>query len=155
MTAESSDDELARLRRLAVVEQLLVPLAGVLDVRDVFARVSDIAGRVLPHDAISLPVISEDETRVVAYATTVTGNYPTGHPVTDLVRRLMTEPWEFEIFEDLQSTPAADPYNASMGYRAELRVPIRLEGRLIALLVVVSNTAALYHPADVVVARRI
>jgi two-component system NtrC family response regulator len=155
MTAESSDDELARLRRLAVVEQLLVPLASVLDVRDVFARVSDIAGRVLPHDAISLPVISEDETRVVAYATTVTGNYPTGHPVTDLMRRLMTEPWEFEIFEDLQATPAADPYNASMGYRAELRVPIRLEGRLIALLVIVSHTAALYHPADVVVARRI
>jgi transcriptional regulator with GAF, ATPase, and Fis domain len=155
MTAESSGDELARLRRLAVVDELLAAMAGVLDVRDVFARVSDIAGRVLPHDAISLPVIAEDETRVVEYATTAAGNYPTGHPVTALVRRLMTEPWEFEIFDDLQATPAADPYNASMGYRAELRVPIRLEGRLIALLVIVSNTAAFYRPADVVVARRI
>ena len=155
MTVESSEDELARLRRLAVVEELLTALAGVLDVREVFTSVSDIAGRVLPHDAISLPLIAEDETRVIAYATTATGNYPTAHPVTDLVRRLMTEPWEFEIFDDLQATPAADPYNASMGYRAELRVPIRLEGRLIALLVIVSNTPALYHRADVVVARRI
>lgn len=155
MAAESSDDELARLRRLAVVEELLTALAGVLDVRDVFTRVSDIAGRILPHDAISLPVIAEDETHVVAYATTATGNYPTAHPVTDVVRRSMTDPWEFEIFDDLQATPAADPYNASMGYRSELRVPIRLEGRLIAVLVIVSNTPALYRPADVVVARRV
>jgi transcriptional regulator with GAF, ATPase, and Fis domain len=155
MIAESSNDELARLRRLAVVEELLTPLAGVLDVREVFTRVSDIAGRVLPHDAISLPVITEDETRVIAFATTATGKYPTSHPVPDVLRRLMTEPWEFEIFDDLQATPAADPYNASMGYRAELRVPIRLEGRLTALLVIVSKAPAVYHPADVVVARRI
>jgi hypothetical protein len=36
MVAESADEELARLRRLAVVEELLTPLAVVLDVRDVF-----------------------------------------------------------------------------------------------------------------------
>jgi transcriptional regulator with GAF, ATPase, and Fis domain len=155
MAAESSDDELARLRRLAVVEELLMPLAGVLDVRDVFARVSDIAGRVLPHDAISLPVITEDETRVIAFATTATGTYPATHAVPDVLRRLMTEPWEFEIFDDLQATPGADPYNAALGYRAELRVPIRLEGRLTALLVIVSKAPAVYRPADVVVARRI
>ena len=155
MTAASSDDELARLRRLAVVEELLTPLAGVLDVRDVFTRVSDIAGRVLPHDAISLPVITEDETRVLAFATTATGTYPATHAVPDVLRRLMTEPWEFEIFDDLQITPAADPYNASMGYRAELRVPIRLDGRLLALLVIVSKAPAVYRPSDVVVARRI
>ena len=155
MTAESPDDELARLRRLAVVEELLTPLAGVLDVRDVFTRISDIAGRVLPHDAIGLPVITEDETRVIAFATTAAGEFPSSHPMTDVLRRLMTEPWEYEIFDDLQATPAADPYNASMGYRAELRVPIRLEGKLTALLVIVSNTPARYRPADVVVARRI
>jgi transcriptional regulator with GAF, ATPase, and Fis domain len=155
MIAESSDDELARLRRLAVVEELLTPLAGVLDVRDVFTRVSDIAGRVLPHDAISLPVITEDETRVIAFATTATGTYPATYAVPDVLRRLMTEPWEFEIFDDLHATPGADPYNASMGYRAELRVPIRLEGRLTALLVIVSKAPAVYRPSDVVVARRI
>ena len=155
MTAESSDEELVRLRRLAVVEELLTPLAGVLDVRDVFARVSDIAGRVLPHDAISLPVITEDQTRVIPFATTATGTYPVAHPVPDLLRRLMTEPWEYEIFDDLQATPEADPYNHAMGYRAELRVPIRLEDRLTALLVIVSKSPAVYRPSDVVVARRI
>jgi transcriptional regulator with GAF, ATPase, and Fis domain len=155
MVAESSEHELARLRRLAVVDEMLTALAGVLDVRDVFTRVSDIAGRVLPHDAISLPVITEDETRIIVYATTATGNYPTAHPVTDLVRHLMTARWEFEIVDDLQMTPAADPHNASMGYRSELRIPIRLEGRLIALLLIVSNTPALYRPTDVVIARRI
>ena len=52
MSAESPDEELARLRRLAVVEQLLTTLVGVLDVREVFTRVSEVTGRVLQHDAM-------------------------------------------------------------------------------------------------------
>jgi hypothetical protein len=51
---ESADEELTRLRRLAAVEELLTTLVGVLDVREVFARVSEVAGRVLKH-AIALP----------------------------------------------------------------------------------------------------
>jgi len=43
-TPESVDDELARLRRLAVVDELLTTLVGVLDVRDVLRRVSEVAG---------------------------------------------------------------------------------------------------------------
>src|SRR5512147_1134579 len=57
---ESADEELARLRRLAIVDELLTTLVGALDVREVFARVSEVAGRVLTHDAIALPVITED-----------------------------------------------------------------------------------------------
>jgi transcriptional regulator with GAF, ATPase, and Fis domain len=155
MTAESPDEELARLRRLAVVEELLPALTGVLDVREVFARVSDITRRVLPHDAISLPVITENDSRVIPFATAAIGNYPISHPLPPLLRRLTTEDWEYEIFDDLQATPEADPYYHANGYRAELRVPVRLEGRLIAVLVIVSKSPAVYRPSDAVVAQRV
>ena len=51
---ESPDDELARLRRLAIVDELLRTLVGVLDVREVFAQVKEVAGRVLKHDAATI-----------------------------------------------------------------------------------------------------
>ncbi len=148
--------ELVQLRRLAIVDELLTTLTGVLDVRDAFTRVSEVAARVLAHDAITLPMISDDETRVLAFSTTATGTRPTTtNPVPDALRRLMTEPWDYEIFDDLQTTPDVDRYGHAMGYRSELRVPIRLEGKLAALLVILSKTPALYRPDDVAVARHI
>ena len=126
MTAEPPDQELVRLRRLAVVEELLPALTGVLDVREVFTRVSDITRRVLPHDAIGLPQVTD---RNVAP--------------------------DYEIVDDLRVTPEADPTNHTNGYRAELRVPVRLEGRLIAFLVFVSKQPAVYRPADAAVAQRV
>jgi hypothetical protein len=42
-------------------------LSASLDVRDVFARVSEIVSRVLPHDAISLPVFTEDGEQVIPF----------------------------------------------------------------------------------------
>jgi hypothetical protein len=120
MTAEPPDQELARLRRLAVVEELLPALTGVLDVREVLSRVSDIAHRVLPHDAIILPAVAEHDCR--------------------------GDDWEYEIVDDLQATPEADPSSAANGFRAELRVPVRLEGKPIAVLAIVSKAPAIYRP---------
>jgi Nif-specific regulatory protein len=49
---ESAAEELARLRRLAAVEELLTSLVGVLEMPDVLTRVAEVATRVLPHDDI-------------------------------------------------------------------------------------------------------
>src|SRR4029453_12163768 len=54
-----------------------------------------------------------------------------------------------------QADPDRERHSASLGYRSMLRVPIRLRGEVIALLVVLSRTPAVYRPADAVVARRI
>jgi transcriptional regulator with GAF, ATPase, and Fis domain len=154
---ESTDDELARLRRLAIVDELLTTLVGVLDVRAVFAHVSEVAGRVLTHDAIALPVITEDRQHVIPFATAgpAAVAYPSMHPIPDAARYLLTDPWEFEIVDDLQSDPDRERHNASLGYRSMLRVPIRFNDDVIALLVVLSRTPAVYRPADAVVARRV
>jgi hypothetical protein len=80
---ESAGDELARLRRLAVVEELLPALVGVLDLREVFTRVSEVAGRVLEHDAITLTVMTEDRQQAIPFATTgpAVAAYPHTHPI--------------------------------------------------------------------------
>lgn len=156
-TPESAGDELARLRRLAIVDELLTTLIGVLDVREVFTRVSEVVGRVLEHDAIALPVITEDRQHAILFATAGPAAlaYPRHHPIPDTAQYLLTDPWEFEIVDDLQSHPDREPYSASLGYRSLLRVPIRLHDEVAALLVVLSRTPAVYKPVHAVLARRI
>ncbi len=154
---ESAAEELARLRRLAIVEDLLAALVGTLDVRDVFTRVSELVGRVLQHDAISLPVMTEDRQHVIPFATAgpAAGANPGKHPIPENSRYLFCDPWEFEIVDDMFSEPDRHPYNATLGFRSMLRVPVRLQGEVIAILVVLSRTPGTYRSADAAVARRI
>ena len=154
---ESSDGELERLRRLTAVDALLTALVGVLDVREAFARVSEIAGRVLGHDAIMVLVLTKDGERVVPYAIGGPGAPPDPgeHPLPDDARRLLIEPWEFEILDDLQADPAQPVPLLASGYQSLLRLPVRLQGRVAAILVFLSRARACYTPADVPVARRV
>jgi transcriptional regulator with GAF, ATPase, and Fis domain len=154
---EPAEEELARLRRLAIVEELLTALVGVLDVREVFARVSEVVGRVLTHDALALPVFTDDRQHAIPFATAgpAAVAYPGSHPIPESARYLLRDPWEFEIVDDLQAEPERERHSASLGYRSLLRVPVRLQGEVIALLVVLSRAPAAYQPADAAVARRI
>jgi transcriptional regulator with GAF, ATPase, and Fis domain len=151
--AESADAELVRLRRLSIVDELLTTLVGTLDVGDVLTRVSEVAGRVLPHDAISLPLLTEDRRHVVPLATA--GPDPGRQAIPESERHLFTDPWESEIVDDMLSEPERHLFDASLQCRSMLRVPIRLQDQIVALLVVMSRAAAAYRPADVAVARRI
>jgi GAF domain-containing protein len=45
-----------RAKNLEVLDGLLNTITGVLDIREVFDRVSEIARRVLPHDMMALPL---------------------------------------------------------------------------------------------------
>jgi transcriptional regulator with GAF, ATPase, and Fis domain len=154
---DSVDTELARLRRLAAVDELLTTLVDVLDVREVFARISEIAGRVVSHDAITVIVLTEDREHVIPYAIAgpAAAESPGQHPVPETARWLFEKSWEFEIIDDLQADPSQPPQLLAGGYRAMLRVPVRLQQRVQALLVVLSRTAGLYDQSDVAVARRI
>jgi two-component system response regulator AtoC len=150
-------EENRRAANLETLDALLDTFTGVLDVRDVFNRVSEIASQVIPHDAIALPVVTEDREHAIAFAMAgvPATAYPPRHRISDANRRLLVEPWEFEICDDLQQNPELDPESSGLGYRSALRVPVRLEGQLAACLVFFSRTPALYRKADVLVARRI
>ena len=86
--AERVDTELAGLRRLAIVDELLTTLVDVLDLREVLTRVSEIASRVLSHDAITLLVLTDDCEHVLAYgiADLAPAETPSHHPVPDGAR---------------------------------------------------------------------
>jgi len=152
------DAELARLRRLAVVNELLTTLTDVLDVREVFTRVSEIAGRVLSHDAITVLVLTDDREQVVPYAIAgvAPAATPPAHRIPDDARHLVTDPWEFEILDDLQADAARhSPHLLALGYRSLLRVPVRLQGRVEAILAIMSKSAGVYSREDVPIATRV
>lgn len=154
---ESPDAELARLRRLAICDELLTTLVGTLDLRAVFARVSEVVARVFEHDAISLSVVTEDRQHVIPLATTgpAAGADPARLPIPDSARQLLTEPWEFEIVDDLLAEPGRHPFYAPPGFRSMLSVPLRLKGEFFGLMVVLSRMPAIYRPDDALVARRV
>ena len=156
-TPESVDDELARLRRLAVVDELLTTLVGVLDVRDVLRRVSEVAGGF----SRMTPSRCQFSLRTASTRSRSPRQDPPpwpihcSHPIPETARHLLTDLWEFEIVDDLQSAPDRDGDSALLGYRSILRVPIRLHGEAIAILIVQSRTPATYQPGDAIVACRI
>jgi transcriptional regulator with GAF, ATPase, and Fis domain len=155
-SSEQPETELARLRRVAVVDEMLSPLAGVLDLRDVFKRTSQIAGQVLAHDAITVLLLTGDRTQVVPYAMAgpAASQTPAPHPLPDNARHLLVEPWDFEILDDLQTDPGQPSQLVAPGYRSLLRVPIRRQGQVDGIVAILSRTPARYVLADVAVARR-
>ncbi|MFN7951306.1 MAG: hypothetical protein U0610_06250 [bacterium] len=59
---DSSDTEL--LERLLALDELLPTLAGVLDVRQVFERLSTLARRVIAHDMLLMTLLADDRGHV-------------------------------------------------------------------------------------------
>jgi len=133
-------------------------LIDVLDVREVLTRVSDIASRVLSHDAITVQVLTDDREHVVPYvvAGAAPAETPAAQPVPDEANHLLIEPWEFEILDDVQAdAPRRPPHLVTPGHRSLLRVPVRIHGRLAAILTIMSKAPGVYVRADVPIAQRI
>jgi len=153
---EGSQEPLARLRALEALDELLTALAGVLDIREVFDRVSDIAHQVLPHDGAVIGQLIDDNRRVRMYASRGLGEagHTTEVPVMD--SKLVTHPWEFRVVEDLDADPAyADSTIARFNMRSALFVPIRIQGRMFGGLAFYSKERARFVHHDALIARRI
>jgi transcriptional regulator with GAF, ATPase, and Fis domain len=147
-----------RTANLEVLDGLLSTLTGVLDITEVFARVSEIASKVLPHDMMALPVLTEDRNHIIPLATVGVpgGHIPPVQPLNDTARRLMAGPWDIQIVEDIATNAdEADNRFIALGQHAMIRAPIRLEGQLVAALVFFSKTVGAYSHADGLIAKRI
>jgi transcriptional regulator with GAF, ATPase, and Fis domain len=148
--------ELDRLRRFEALDELLPTLATVLDVRTVFFRISEIAKRVIPHDALGLLRFTDDLQYGIPYAVTGSGLIELPDriklPDQDYIKTIRT----FDIIGDIQTLGLErDLPPVRLGYRASLRVPIFLKGQLVAGMNFMSFTPDLYTQADGMVARRI
>src|SRR5262245_39778440 len=155
--AAGSSAELAQLRRLRELNGLLPALAGVLDLRDVFEKVSAIAKPVLPHDGMAV-VLHDDDGQTAAVHAIAGGrprDLPERYPLSE--RGLPRGSWEYEIIDDIQGgkSPFSERIKqlaASMGHRSMLRMPLWLEGRMCGTVHFVSQRAGAYRVEDVLVA---
>ena len=153
---EPRDARLARLARLDEVEQMLPVIAGALDVRDVFHRLSEIARSVLPHDAATIQILSDDlvEARVFALDGIPREHIP--EVFSTNYAAVFNEHFQFSLHDDLLANPAErDRPAAKAGLRSALRLPLRFDGRVGGALEFSSSAVATYRETDVGVARRI
>ncbi|MEO6323306.1 MAG: sigma 54-interacting transcriptional regulator, partial [Thermoanaerobaculia bacterium] len=154
-----SADERGRRQRHEILEALVPTLARALDIREVFDQVSAIAHRVLPHDRLTLGLLSDDRNSIRIYALS-------GEPVPDMPEsfplaaedQLRTD-WDFQIVRDVAAEiPREEPKCRLLmreGIQSMLRVPIRLEGRVFGGLVFHSKIKARYREEDVEIAHRV
>ncbi|MGD9903386.1 MAG: sigma 54-interacting transcriptional regulator [Vicinamibacterales bacterium] len=153
--APAAEHELARLQRLDRAAALLPALLHVLDIREVFTRLSTAAKAVLPHDLLVLREFSDDMTTARALAVSDRGpmagpGVPHGYPVP------VIRAWEYSIVDDLAAHPIeAEAPLAGLGARSVLRLAIKFGGRTIGGLAFLSNTPAAYSSTDVAVGRRL
>jgi transcriptional regulator with GAF, ATPase, and Fis domain len=149
-----SEELRSRKASLELVDDLLAALTDSGELADVIHRVSDIAQKVLPHDAMVLPVLLQDGAHVRFHVTKA----PDGAKFPDVVAipdHLRRSDWDFDLVSDLQTDPVQRNFDAAkLGYRAALRVPIRVDNQLAAGLGFFSFTPGVYTYEDVQVARR-
>jgi transcriptional regulator with GAF, ATPase, and Fis domain len=148
----------ARRRRLDAIDSLLLTMAGSLDVREVFNRVSDVVKPVLPHDRLVLTSLSADrrEITVDAVSGVPVQNLPTRMKVAE---KYIDQPQpEYVLIPDVEEEPDDGCGRAAWcrahGTRSVLKIPLRLDGGL-GSLVFASGTPRQYSDEDVAVARRV
>jgi transcriptional regulator with GAF, ATPase, and Fis domain len=151
--------EVEELRKLKALDGLLATFTDVLDVREVFDRVSEIARPVLAHDALILGRVTPDRQgiRIWAHSTV-----PEGIPVPDVVPlpdpELLNQNWDFMLFDDITASEELRRRNhplLNFGFRSVLRVPLKEEGLIVGGLNFVCFRPAAYSQRDVLIAQRI
>jgi transcriptional regulator with GAF, ATPase, and Fis domain len=169
-----------RRQRREALEALLQVLARTLDVQSVFAQISEAVRGVLPHDYLSVGLLSADGRGIKFHASSAgqVSSSPQYRPTTDFGERSLA--WDFYLVEDYTLLPDGtvrvrffDPEvrrfqtrefrpNPSLlrswterGIRSELRVPISLQGQRVGYLFFTARRPEAYGEEDVELARRV
>src|SRR4029450_5877030 len=120
-----------RSQNLMTLDDLLATLTGVLDIREVFDRVSVIGKKVLTHEAMSVTTVLERERLIRVHAISGFGDgFPSSYEAPLPEPELLTEAWDYRIIGDMPADPryAISP-TVKAGMRPVLGLPVRVEGR--------------------------
>jgi transcriptional regulator with GAF, ATPase, and Fis domain len=153
-----AEAERDRTRRHLELEALGPALASALDVREVFDQVSGIARRVLPHDKMTLGLLSEDRTENRLWAIAGDRSWaPETYPIPESERAQMD--LDHQIVVDAETDLPPDSSRRAIllgaGLRSSLRVPIRLEGKTVGALSFHAREKGRYSDEDVDLACRV
>ena len=94
----------AKAGKLDLLDEVLATVLESGELREVFARVSEVTGKVIAHDALVLAIrVPGDNGHVRLYASTAPAHasFPDLIPVAPVVRA--NPKWEFEVVDDLQA----------------------------------------------------
>src|SRR5262245_20293647 len=147
-----------RRGRLDAIDSLLPAMAGSLEVREIFNRVSEVVKPVLPHDRLVLTSLSDDRKEVTVDAIS-------GERVPDTPDRvpapetcLAQAPPAYALIHDLNEETDDPPGRLvgcrMRGIRSVLKIPFRLESGGLGSLTFASRAPHQYSEEDVPVARR-
>jgi PAS domain S-box-containing protein len=157
ITERKAAEELrARTSKLELLDDLLAALTDSGDLRDMFERISVIAQKVVPHDALGLRVFSSDGRYAHRYASSGINPSPAELEAMEVPAHFLRPEWEYDLLDDVTVSPEAhNRLPASLGFRAMLRAPIRLDGRAAGILAFLSKAPSVFNQTDVLFARRI
>ena len=168
-----------RRQRREALEGVLRALARALDVQTVFGQISEAVRDVLPHDHLSVGLVSESGgIRFHATSLGTATRIADYQPSTDFGRESLT--WEFYLVHEYTTLPDGvvrvhywDPNTrrsetrefsptpsllrsyTERGIRSELRVPVWLQDERVGYLFFTSRRAGAYGEEDVELARRV
>jgi transcriptional regulator with GAF, ATPase, and Fis domain len=150
---QRSESLRARAANIDLLDELLATVTDAGELNEVFDRVSAIAKKVLPHDAMALPVLLPDRRHARIYASSGVALPEVVEVPASLLERTG---WECEVVPEIQADPELrDSPAAKQGYRSGMRVAIRLEGQWAGALTFLSLKPSAFSMSDAPVARRI
>jgi len=96
--------DLASRLEAQALNALLNTLTDVLDIRDVFERVSQLAQQVLPHDVLGVMEISEGGDRIRLLATAGLSGSEQDFEAAILAPDFLTKPWDIHVIGFVQKS---------------------------------------------------
>ena len=153
-----AEEDRERLRRHRELDALGPALASALDVREVFDQVSAIARRVVPHEKMTLGLLSEDRTENRLWAVAGDRSWaPETYPIPESERAQMEA--DVQVVADAEVDLPSDSSRRAIllgaGMRSSLRAPIRLEGKTVGALSFHASEVGRYGEEEVELARRV
>ena len=154
------DAERRRRERLDQLEARLGTLAEALDVREVFARVSESVRAILPHDVVVLTELDARRRTLRIVASSGEADIPVpSEPFTLTDQELDRRSSDYEILRDIPADVAAaterERLMVASGMRSWLRVPVWTLGEIRGGLGFFSREPSRYSSEDVEVATRL
>jgi transcriptional regulator with GAF, ATPase, and Fis domain len=146
----------ARDLHLEMLDEVLAAATSAGQLPEVWDRISNVTQRVLAHDALLLSALQADGVtgRIYASRSPEKASFAEYVSVPPIV--INNPEWEQDVIDDLQARPdQKDQESTQLGYRAALRIPLRLDGEYVGGLSFLSFTPGQYSLEDVPVARRI
>ena len=146
----------AKSATLELLDEVLAAVTGLGELPEVWERISAVAQKVLPHDALILAAALPDRGKARVYASSAPGAEPFSEVVEVPPAVAANRDWEYDLVDDLQAQADQQHLEATKrGYRSALRVPLRLDGESVAAFAFLSLRRRSTGLADVETARHI